>query len=437
LLIDGPVTLRIRRSNKLVAAFRCRRLIITLATHVAIIGAGPYGLSIAAYLRDAGVAFRIFGEPMSNWRTRMPQGMHLKSDGFASSLFDPTRRFTLKNYCAENGLPYRDLGLPVPLETFWTYALAFQKQLVPSLDTRMVKQLQRVTDGFFVTLNDGETVHSKRVIVATGISYYEYLPDELQSLPAHLCSHSADNNDLSGYKSRDVLVLGRGASSTDIAALLCDQGARVQIVSRDPIMFHLPPGNKPRSLWRRIREPNFGLGPNLRSAVYTLFPNLFRHLPLRLRQRIVRRHLGPAAVYFIRGKLEKNVEMRSGYELKSSKAQGDRLEVKFTDRNGGELTLIVDHLIAGTGYKVDLNRLPFLDDALRSQIRQEGLSPALSGNFESSVPGLYFVGVASADTFGPLTRFACGAGFTARTISAHLRGIRSKEFVTEFSGARL
>jgi thioredoxin reductase len=387
-------------------------------------------------LQNAGVSFRIFGDPMSNWRTRMPKGMHLKSDGFASSLFDPTRRFTLKNYCAQNGLPYKDLGLPVPLETFWTYGLAFQKQLVPSLDTRMVKRLERVADGFLVTLNDGETVQSTRVIVATGISYYENLPNELQSLPAHLCSHSADNNDLSGYKSRDIVVLGRGASSTDIAALLCDQGARVQIVSREPISFHLPPGDKPRSMWQRIREPNFGLGPNLRSAVYTLFPNLFRYLPLRLRQRIVRRHLGPAAVYFIRDKLEKNVAMRSGYDLKSAKAQGDRLEVKFTHRNGGELTLVADHLIAGTGYKVDLKRLPFLDDALRSQIRQEGTSPALSSHFESSVRGLYFVGVASASAFGPLTRFAHGAGFTARRISAHLRRTRSKEFVQELSGAR-
>jgi thioredoxin reductase len=384
-------------------------------------------------LRNAGVAFRIFGDPMSNWRKRMPKGMHLKSDGFASSLFDPGRRFTLAKYCADNGLPYADLGLPVPLETFWSYGLAFQKQMVPSLDTRSVTRLERDADGFSLTMSDGALVHAKRVIVATGISYYENLPTELEGLPIQQCSHGADNNDLSGYKGKEVVVLGRGASATDIAALLWDQGARVQIVSRRPIDFNIK--GMQRTLWQRIREPNFGLGPSFRSAVYTLFPNLFRLLPVRLRQRIVKRHLGPAAVYFIRDKLEANVPMLSGYELKHAQVLGQRIALRFARGDGSELNLNVDHVIAGTGYKVDLKRLPFLSEALRSKIQQEGTSPVLSANFESSVRGLYFVGVASAATFGPLTRFAHGAGYTARKISAHLRKKRSRDFAENLSGA--
>jgi cation diffusion facilitator CzcD-associated flavoprotein CzcO len=409
------------------------RFAISLSTDIAIIGAGPYGLSIAAYLRNAGVAFRIFGDPMSNWRKRMPKGMHLKSDGFASSLFDPGRHFTLAKYCAEKGLPYQDLGLPVPLETFWSYGLAFQKQLVPSLDTRLVTRLERNADGFSLTMSDGAVVSAKRVIVATGISYYENLPAELQGLPIERCSHAADNGELDKYKGQEVVVLGRGASATDIAALLWDQGARVKIVSRQPIDFNIKGTQK--TLWQRMREPNFGLGPSFRSTVYTLFPNLFRLLPVRLRQRIVKRHLGPAAVYFIRDKLEANVPMLSGYELKGAQVIGAKIELRFIHRDGSEMKLIADHVIAGTGYKVDLKRLPFLGDALREQIRQEGTSPALSANFECSVRGLYFVGIASAVTFGPLTRFAHGAGYTARRISAHLRRRRSPDFSEKFSGA--
>ena len=56
---------------------------------LAIVGAGPYGLSIAAHLRERGVNFRIFGTPMRTWREQMPRGMLLKSDGFASNLSDP------------------------------------------------------------------------------------------------------------------------------------------------------------------------------------------------------------------------------------------------------------------------------------------------------------------------------------------------------------
>jgi hypothetical protein len=129
--------------------------------------------------------------------------------------------------------------------------------------------------------------------------------------------------------------------------------------------------------------------------------------------------------------------MLSGYTLRDAKAVDKRVALRFVHRDSGELNLTVDHVIAGTGYVVELKRLPFMDDGLRAEIRQEATSPKLSGNFESSVPGLYFVGVASAGTFGPLTRFAHGAGFTARKISAHLRRTQSKEIVVEeFSGAQ-
>jgi hypothetical protein len=406
------------------------------STDVAIIGAGPYGLSIAAHLKSSAVPFRIFGQPMQNWLSRMPQGMHLKSDGFASSLYDPEGRLTLRNYCADKGLPYADLGKPVPVDVFSAYGLAFQAQMVPSLDLRMVAKLEHAGDGFVLTLDDGQSLRARRVIVATGISYYEHLPDEFNGLPRSLCSHSADNHDLTPYRGRRVLVIGRGASSTDIAALLVAQGALVQIVSREPVIFHLPPGKKPRSIWQRVRDPNFGLGPSFRSAVYTLLPGAFHFLPERLRQRIVRRHLGPAAVWFIRDQLVDRVPMHSGYQVQRAEARNGGVVVTFADREGKSLELQVDHVICGTGYRVALQRLPFLDGALRSRVRCEGATPKLSLNFESSVPGLYFVGLASSVAFGPLTRFALGAGYTARKISAHLRHTRSRQPAEILVGAR-
>lgn len=412
-----------------------RRSIITTPADVVIIGAGPYGLSIAAHLRAAGVSFRIFGEPMMNWRSRMPKGMHLKSDGFASSLFDPERRLTLRSYCEEKAIAYADLGLPVALETFCSYGLAFQKQLVPALDTRTVAALDRAPQGFRLSLSDGETLQARRVIVATGITYLEYLPEELRSLPRSHCSHSADNQDLSRYRGREMLVLGRGASSTDIAALLLDQGASVQIVSRQAVEFHLPPGAKPRPLWQRLRNPNLGLGPSWRSAVYTFFAGQFRFLPLDLRLRIVKRHLGPAAVWFIRDKLVQGVPMHSGYTVLGAEVRNERVHMQFKHQDGSTLELAADHVIVGTGYQADLRRLPFLNPALRSQIKLAGASPALSGHFESSVPGLYFVGLLSAATFGPLTRFAHGAGFTARNISAHLRRRRPQRASEDLIGS--
>jgi 2-polyprenyl-6-methoxyphenol hydroxylase-like FAD-dependent oxidoreductase len=88
----------------------------TTRTDVAIIGAGPYGLSIASHLLNLGIAFRIFGIPMHSWRYRMPAGMSLKSDGFASRIFDPDGSRTLRRYIDEHALPYQDVGYAVPPE---------------------------------------------------------------------------------------------------------------------------------------------------------------------------------------------------------------------------------------------------------------------------------------------------------------------------------
>jgi hypothetical protein len=79
-----------------------------------------------------------------------------------------------------------------------------------------------------------------------------------------------------------------------------------------------------------------------------------------------------------------------------------------------------EHLIAGTGYRVDLSRLPFLDDQLRGRLRLVAGAPALSSSFEASAPDLYFVGLASAHSFGPIMRFLHGADYSAHRLVSHL-----------------
>ena len=143
---------------------------------VAVIGAGPYGLSIAAHLTAMGVRPLIFGRPMTSWREGMPHGMRLKSEGFASSLSEPEGSFTLAAFCASRGLPYADINLPVPLETFVAYGEAFQKRFVPQLDTRTVSELRKAPHGFTLRLEDGAEIEAEKAIVATGIDAFRYLP---------------------------------------------------------------------------------------------------------------------------------------------------------------------------------------------------------------------------------------------------------------------
>src|SRR5882757_8700794 len=109
---------------------------------IAIIGAGPYGLSLAAHMRGRRQSVRIFGSPMHSWSHHMPQGMHLKSEGFASNLYDPEGKSTLEAYCAEQAIPYADIGLPVAIDTFIAYGREFQRRYAPELENLQITSLK-------------------------------------------------------------------------------------------------------------------------------------------------------------------------------------------------------------------------------------------------------------------------------------------------------
>ncbi|HTR39356.1 MAG TPA: NAD(P)-binding domain-containing protein [Bryobacteraceae bacterium] len=388
---------------------------------VAIVGSGPYGLSLAAHLKELGVEFRIFGRPMETWLEHMPSGMRLKSEGFASTLHDPRSIFTLGRYCEEQGLAYADIGLPIPLDTFTDYGLEFQKRLVPNLEVKFVEAVSRSSSGFQLFLSNGETASARRLIMAVGLSYFEYVPPALSTLPEELATHSSKHRTFNEFQGRDVVVVGAGASAADVAAALLDAGARVQIVARESVFrFHDPPGPIPRPLLERMQAPMTGLGPGWRSWMCVKAPLLFRQMPEWFRLKVVRKHLGPAGGYTVKDQVTGQASFHLGFKITQAAAQNGQVRLRLTGRDGSSRELAADHVIAATGYTTDLRRIPFLKADTLTQIRSVENAPVLSSNFESSLPGLFFIGAASANTFGPLARFAYGAGFASRRLSRHL-----------------
>ena len=387
---------------------------------VVIVGAGPYGLSIAAYLQQKKVNFRIFGTPMQTWREQMPVGMMLKSDGFASNLYDPKSTFTLRHYCAENSLPYADIGIPVPLATFVAYGLEFQKRLVPQLEQTNIRSVRRIDGGFQLETMLGETLQARKVVIAVGITHFGYLPPFLADLSPQQVTHSLQHSDLSGFRGKRVTVIGAGASAVDIAALLNEVGAEVSLVARRKAIAFQTPAKEPRPLLERITKPRSGLGPGWRSRLCTDAPLVFRLMPRKFRFLVVKKHLGPAPGWFVRDKVVDRFPLHLGATLKAAEVENGHVRINFANADGVDQQVLADHVIGATGFKVAISKLGFLDESLRQQIVTIEDTPVLSSNFESSVPGLYLVGIASANSFGPLTRFAFGAGFTAKRISSHL-----------------
>src|SRR5580658_9013132 len=200
--------------------------------NVAIIGAGPYGLSIAAHFKHRGIPFRIFGRPMDSWLAHMPKGMMLKSDGFASNIYDPDEDFTLQRFCGEQAIPYSDAGIPVGLDTFTSYGLAFGERMVPELENKLVVGVDPTAEGFVLRLDDGETFKTRKLVLAIGITHFEYTPANLAHLPPEFLSHAYLHHDLEKFRGRNLVVIGGGASALDLAGLLHDAGAEVQLVAR-------------------------------------------------------------------------------------------------------------------------------------------------------------------------------------------------------------
>jgi thioredoxin reductase len=410
------------------------------AIDVAIIGAGPYGLSIAAHLNARKVAYRIFGSPMSSWRNHMARGTYLKSFGFASSLYDPGYTFTLAHYCQEQGLPYSDATDPVPLERFVAYGLEFQRRLVPNLEETDVTSVTPAPEGFALTTQGGERFLARRVVVAAGITHFGHIPEQLAGLScnganganghhrhddpsASLVTHSSQHTSVDGFSGRTVAVIGAGASAADLAGLLHEAGAETHLVSRSPeIHFHEPPQREPRPLAQRILRPRSGLGQGWPARLASDLPLVFHALPAELRLRAVKRINGPAPGWFTKSKVVGHVKIHLGAHATARK-NGNGAYLHLSRRDGVETELHVDHIIAATGYKVQMERLAFLDPDLRSRMKTFKDVPVLDTNFQSSVPGLYFVGLAAAPSFGPLCRFAFGAKFTAPRIAKHLAAV--------------
>ena len=378
--------------------------------NVTIIGAGPYGLSAAAYLRRANVETRIFGEAMAFWERQMPAGMCLRSNWGASHIADPGHELTLDAYCRENG---NHMPRPIPLERFIAYGRWYQSQGVQHLENRQVQTVEIDPRGFRVTLADGEQFSSSRVVVATGIGSFVARPVEFDKIPSELASHSSEHSDLRKFAGRQVVVIGAGQSALESAALLKEAETSVEVIARDrdlnwvglhPRLHHL-------GIISRMLYSNRDVGPAGISRLVAM-PHLFQKLPRGFQERTAYRAIRPAGAGWLRPRLT-GVPIVLGRKVVSATVAGSRLQLKLDD--GQER--VVDHALLATGFRVDVSRNSFLPQSLLDRLQTANGYPVLKAGLESSIPGLHFVGKSAAWSFGPLLGFVSGAEFASTELA--------------------
>jgi len=380
---------------------------------VAIIGAGPYGLSAGAHFKADGVAARVFGEPMEFWASKMPAGMLLRSPRVASNLSDPDGAFTLEAYEA---VSKTKPSAPVPLDTFVEYGKWFRHQLGSDLDHRTVLRVDRDQPGFRLTLQDGEQLRSTFVVVAAGIGPFKKKPDVFKGLSPQQAIHCYEGREVRQFAGKRVAVIGAGQSALESAALLNEANAQVEVIARES---HL--------LWIGMHSWLHHMGP-ISSLLYSphdvgpigisrlvAYPKLVSHIPLRVRDKMRTRAVRPAGAPWLIRRLAA-VKMTTGRYVSEAKALGDEITLKLDD--GSERH--VDHVLLGTGYRVDISRYDFLPQELTRDVELYDGYPKLVGGFQSSVPGLHFIGATAARSFGPLLYFVAGTESASRALVSHL-----------------
>jgi cation diffusion facilitator CzcD-associated flavoprotein CzcO len=380
---------------------------------VAIVGAGPYGLSAGVHLKAKGVAVRVFGEPMEFWAQKMPEGMLLRSPRVASSLSDPDRAFTLEAYEAASK---KEPCAPLPLDTFVEYGKWFRHQLGSDLDQRNVLRVDRDQPGFRLTLQDGEELRATYVVVAAGIGPFKKKPEVFRNLSPDQAIHCYEGRATRKYSGKRIAVIGAGQSALESAALLHEANAQVEVIARQadlkwigqhPWLHHMGPITS-------MLYSSHDIGP-LGISRLVAYPKVVSYVPLKLRDKIRKRAVRPAGARWLPDRLSA-VKITTGRSVSQATDLSGEVALKLDD--GTERR--VDHVVLGTGYTVDISRYDFLPHELTQDVQQFDGYPKLAGGFRSSVPGLHFIGATAARSFGPLLYFVAGTEFASRELVSHL-----------------
>lgn len=381
---------------------------------VIVLGAGPYGLSATAHLRSvAGLDVRTFGDPMSFWDQNMPTGMLLRSNWTATQIASPSHSLTLEAYQEETGDRF---STPVPLDRFVNYGRWYQRHAVPDLDRRKISRVEPASGGFRITLEDGQELKSHRVVIAAGIGTFASRPVEFEEIPVALASHASEHRDFRRFKGSRLLVIGGGQSALESAALLHESGAEVEVVARTS-RIHWLQGTLSKTLHhrlggfvKRLLYAPTDVGPAGISQLMAR-PPLVRKLPRALQDKLRKRCVRPAGARWLVERL-RDVPLCLGRTVVSVNRAGDRVNVRLDD--GTERT--VDHVLLGTGYKVDVGKYPFLAPELLTAIERHNGYPILKEGLETSVPGLHILGAPAVRSLGPLMQFVSGTTYASQVL---------------------
>jgi FAD-dependent urate hydroxylase len=356
---------------------------------LAIVGAGPYGISLAAHANKAGLSNRVFGLPMDFWQSKMPPNMFIRTLLEYTNLSDPDILFTLNRFQEERGL---DLSYPLPRSIFVDYGKWFIEKSDISIEKVFIKNIIKDNCYFVLETENKNFVDAKNVIIAVGLTNTQYIPSVLAHLPKEFLSHTADNTRFEQFKNQHVVVIGGGQSAWEAAALLHQANARVDLIYRRS--HRLTPDENMNAKQSEIADKFF-------------------YYPKEKKMEVKHQFEKPTVSDFLVPLVEGKVTQRPGrYIINTTITKENKIQVLLNDHT----TLWANHIIAATGYRFNPHKLPFLESIIDKIGVTEALDPIVDENFQSTLPNLFFAGPATATCHGPAFRFISGVKRTSEVI---------------------
>ncbi|MGH3279544.1 MAG: NAD-binding protein, partial [Trebonia sp.] len=222
-----------------------------------------------------------------------------------------------------------------------------------------------------------------------------------------------------------VAVVGAGQSALEAAALLHEAGANVQIIARTRQLSWNEKNPDQVSTLGHLKRPVVQLCEGWHCAFWNT-PSAFRALPEGYRIKKAHTVLGPAGAWWLKDRIDGVINVLANCGVKEAVAKGSG--VRLVLDGPGQPEVDADHVIAGTGFRVDLKRLPFLPEHLCSAVKTVDNHPVVSRSGETSVPGLYFAGAPTVVSVGPSARFVAGtftlSALLAKSVARNIRAGR-------------
>ena len=385
----------------------------TTTTDLLIVGAGPFGLAMAAHARHLGIGHIVVGEPMQFWRAHMPQGMFLRSA--CDWHLDPQDADTIEAFLRTQQLTPRDAE-PISLARYLEYVRWFQtrKQIDPwPVCVERLDAIAGGNGGFRATLTDGDAIAAANVVLAVGFAPFAHVPEDLaRVLPAGSFQHTCDLIDFTNIGGQRCLIVGGRQSAFEWAALMREAGAASVHLSHrhDSPVFT-------ESDWSWVNPLLEGMEKN---------PGWFRQLTEAERDAMSRRlwaegrlKLEPWLAARVR---QPAISLWPNTRVSDCREMPGGAFAITLDGAGGSLALEVDRIVLATGYKVNISRVPMLARGnLLPQLQVNDGSPALDEHLQSSVHGLFMTSILATRDFGPFFAFTAAVRASARLIGQALR----------------